>query len=143
MKLIFYAKGKTAAGDRLLQKIEDQVSADIVEAYRNLDDFQQGLLRQRREPNLDILMVANTAELKQIIALGKLLADARILLILPDRRKETVATGHRLRPSYIGYADSDFEDVVAVIKQILKLSPPHVPQELESAEMQSGLIGGN
>jgi len=127
MKLILYVDGKTEAGDRLLQKIENQVSADIVETYRSLDDFKQGLLRRRREPNIGILMAANAAELKRLITLGKLLTDMRILLVLPDRRKETVATGHRLWPRYISYADSNFEDVVAVVKQILKLLPAQVP----------------
>lgn len=125
MKLFFYADGNAEAGDRLLQKIEDQVSADIVEAYRSLDDFQQGLLRQRREANIGILVAANAAELQWLITLGKLLTDMRIILILPDRNKETVAAGHRLGPRYIGYADSDFEDVVAVVKQILKLFPAY------------------
>ena len=53
----------------------------------------------------------------------KLLTDMRILLILPDRNKETVSAGHRLRPRYMSDADSDFEDVVAVVKQIFKLPP--------------------
>jgi len=129
MKLVFYADGNAEAGDRLLQKIKDQVSANIVDAYRSLDDFQQGLLRQRREPNIGVLMAANAAELQRLITLGKLLTDMRILLVLPDRHKETVAAGHRLRPRYLGYADSDFEDVVAVVKQILKLFPAYETRE--------------
>ena len=123
MKLVLYAEGKVETGDRLLQRIREQVSADIIEAYRTFDDFKQGLLRQRRKPSITILMAANAKELKRIITLEKLLTDIRVLLILPDRFKETVSAGHRLRPRYMSYADSDFEDVVAVVKQILKLFP--------------------
>ena len=137
MKPIYYADGRAEAGDRLLHKIEDQVSADFVEAYRNLDDFKQGLLQQRRDTNIGILMAAHPAELQRLITLGKLLMDMRIILILPDRHKETVAAGHRLRPRYIGYADTDLEDVVAVVKQMLKL--PAVPsfQSIKKVKIKS------
>ena len=122
MKILFYADNGNAAGDRLLQKIESQVSGDVIEAYRSLDEFKQGLLRQKQKPKAAILIAANAAELKRIISMGKLLTDMRILLVLPDRCKETVAAGYRLWPRYISYADSDFEDVAAVVRQILKLS---------------------
>ncbi|MEW6672768.1 MAG: hypothetical protein AB1427_13770 [Thermodesulfobacteriota bacterium] len=125
MKLVFYADGNTEVGDRLLQKIQDQVSASVVQAYRSFDDFQQGLVGRGWKPNAAILLASNTTELKRIITLGKLLTDTRVLLVLPDRRKETVAAGHRLRPRYISYADDGFEDVVAVVKQILKRLPTH------------------
>jgi len=123
MKLICYADDKTPAGDRLLRMIDGQVSTEFVETYRSLADFRQGLLQQRQKPNAAVLMATNVKELKRIITLEKLLTDTRILLILPDRNKETVSAGHQLRPRYMSYADSDFADVVAVVKQILKLFP--------------------
>ena len=123
MKLICYADDKTLAGDRLLKMIDDQVSTVTVETHRSLADFRQGLLQQQQKPDAAVLMAADVKELKRIITLEKLLTDMRILLILPDRNKETVSAGHRLRPRFMSYADSDFEDVVAVIKQILKLLP--------------------
>lgn len=140
MKLFFYAEGNAEAGDRLLQRIEDQVSAGIVEAYRSLDDFQQGLLQQWGRPNIAVLLAANEAELKRIITLGKLLADMRILLVLPDRHKETVAAGHRLRPRYLGYADSDFEDVAAVVRQMLKLPATPSLRLIKKAKIKSDQV---
>jgi len=121
MNILFYADTVAADGDRLLQKIESQVSADVIQAYRSLDGFKQGLRKRPQKPEAVVLMAADAAELKRIAAMRKLLADLRILLVLPDRCKETVAAGHRLWPRYIGYADSDFEDVAAVVRQILKL----------------------
>jgi len=137
MKLVFYAEGQVETANRLLQRVKEQLSADIIKAYRTFDDFKQGLLQQRQKPHTAILVAANAKDLKRIITLDKLLTDMRIVLVLPDRRKETVSVGHRLRPRYISYADSDFVDTVAVVKQILKLFPPHEFQESENPEIEN------
>lgn len=121
MKILFYADTGAADGDRLLQKIESQVPADVIQAYRSLDGFKQGLLRQKQKPKAVILFAADAAELKLLTSMGKLLTDVRILLVLPDRSQKTVAAGYRLWPRYISYADSDFGDVAAVVRQILTL----------------------
>lgn len=137
MKIVYYAHGNAETGDRLLQIIKDQVSAEAIETYRSLSNFKLGLLQQRRKPHAAILLAADTAELKRILALDKLLADMRIVLILPDRRKESVSAGHRLRPRYISYVDGDFEDVAAVVKRMSTLYPAPVMRGVEAVKLSS------
>jgi hypothetical protein len=48
-----------------------------------------------------------------------LLQDVRTILILPDRRAETIATGHNLQPRFLGCLDDDAEEIAAVLKKML------------------------
>ena len=122
MKLLFYAEHRAETGDRLIKKIQDQISADVVVSYRSFENLKHGLL-QSLKPNIVVLTAVNAGELSRILSLDRLLTDMRIVLVLPDRHKGSVSAGHRLRPRYISYVDSDFEDVVAVVRQMLKLFP--------------------
>jgi len=44
----------------------------------------------------------------------------RIILILPDEDNETITMGHTLFPRFSTYADSDFKDVAAVLKKMIR-----------------------
>jgi len=45
--------------------------------------------------------------------------DTRIILILPDRDRETITNGLKLRPRFFTYADEDFGEVAAVLAKML------------------------
>jgi hypothetical protein len=51
--------------------------------------------------------------------MSNLFRNSRIILIAPDRDKETIAIAHRLRPRLLTYIDSDFADVFTVLANMI------------------------
>ena len=65
-------------------------------------------------------IVANSKEdLLNLLFIRNLLQDIRIILILPDREKDTIEKGHRLYPRFMSYLDGDLEEVAAVLNNVL------------------------
>ena len=69
--------------------------------------------------NIAVLEANSMDELKDLVSLHDLFLDIRIILILPDRERETISNAHKLRPRFLAYADSDFESVKVVLKKML------------------------
>jgi len=58
--------------------------------------------------------------LLKILRIRDLLADVRIVLILPDRRKETIAAGYKLYPRFLTFMDSDPRELAAVLEKMIE-----------------------
>ena len=67
-----------------------------------------------------VLLAASKGQLSELLSLRELLNDVRIILILPDRGRETISQGHLLRPRFLSYADGDLTDVIAVLSKMLE-----------------------
>jgi hypothetical protein len=64
-------------------------------------------------------LASSREDLEAILSIVELFYDLRIILILPDRKKETISKGLKLYPRYLSYADGDFSDVAAVLEKML------------------------
>jgi len=64
-------------------------------------------------------MTGSKKELSEFIGIRELLSDIRIIIVWPDRTKDTIATGHSFRTRFVRYADSDFVEVGAVLNRML------------------------
>jgi hypothetical protein len=51
--------------------------------------------------------------------------DVQIILVIPDRRPETLSLGHLLRPRYLSYEDGNFDDLASVLEKMLRKRQPH------------------
>ena len=51
--------------------------------------------------------------------MGDLFSTVPILLVLPNRGKATVSTGHKLYPRFVAYVDSYFSDIVSVLDKLI------------------------
>ena len=121
MNLFFYTTMKSSVSNRLQQKIEAVVPVEDMEIYTRIDTFSKRLC----QPLLDdqsvaVLLAATKEELKEILSIQDLITDLRVIVVLPDRKKETIAKGHLLRPRYLAYADGNFSDVAAILEKMLK-----------------------
>ena len=122
--IILFVNGKcAAAGNRLRKSIESVVSCQHLEIQRSIKDLSKRLNRFPREIDLAVLFAASKDQLSELLSLRELLNDVRIILILPDRGRETISKGHLLRPRFLSYADGDLTDVIAVLsKMIVRLN---------------------
>lgn len=69
-----------------------------------------------------VLVLHTREEITDFLKLIPLFENIRIILLLPDREKKTVALGLQLNPSFISYADSDLKDITEVLKKIQKIT---------------------
>lgn len=116
--LLFYAKMTDGAGKRLRRVIEAIVSKENTEMYQTIDSLSRRLHQPRNDLAVAVLLAASREDLLDLLSLGDLLDSIRIILVLPDREDSTIDKGHRLQPSFLTYADSDFLDVAAVLTKM-------------------------
>ena len=91
------------------------------EICRSFEELSQKLHKPHSNVKVAILFAANRGEITQLLSLGDLLADVKIILILADEDKETMMKAHTLRPRYVTWMDCDFSEVVNVFKKMVGL----------------------
>ncbi len=98
--------------------IEDVVPNENAEIYDTIDTLGQRLSRPSYNIAIAVLLISGREELRDVLSIRHLFDNIRIILILPDRKNETIVLGHKLRPRFLSYTDSDFKDVAAVLKKM-------------------------
>jgi hypothetical protein len=119
MKLLLFMSGTDEVGERLQRIVEAAVPKTDVEICRTIDRLSYVLRRYSTEIAIAILSASSANELLDFLSIGDLLEDMRIILVLPDRDNNTIANAHILRPRFLTYVDSDFAEVIAVLKKML------------------------
>ena len=120
MKVLFYAKAIKGGGRRLLRVIERLLPNDVLEIYNSIDGLSRWFNRPQPAdaPVIVVFQAVGQEDLQSMLSIRDLLVDVRILMVLPDKEKETIAKAHRLRPRFITYADSDFLEIGAVLNKM-------------------------
>ena len=116
MNLFFYS---TETGGQLQRLVEALVTKEKVEVYRTIKRFSERFYLPRDSMSIAVLHARSKRELVDIVSLGHLFDDVRVILILPDWEDETIALGHRLRPRFLTFGDDDFTEVLAVLGKML------------------------
>ena len=118
-KVILYARVMEGAGEKLFQFIQKARPAQDTEIYDSIDEFSQRLRQPRGELTVAVIVANSKEDLLNLLFIRNLLQDIRIILVLPDREKDTIEKGHRLYPRFMSYVDSNLEEVEAVLKNVL------------------------
>lgn len=119
MRLFFY----TTRADRRLKWLEQRLSRLrplCIEYHPDIDSLGRGLRQSGGELTLVVLLTTNQEELQEVQTLRPLLNDKPLILILPDRSKDTIAKGHVLAPRFLTDVQSDFREVYEVLSKMLK-----------------------
>lgn len=118
--MICYAAASGPARERLRRVIEMHLPKDQIMVCHSLGELYDRLGQPTGEGVIVVLLVSSTQELSEILLLQEMLLGRRVILILPDRTKETTTRGHRLRPRFITYTRSDYLDVSVVLGRMLQ-----------------------
>jgi hypothetical protein len=118
-KVILYARVMEGAGEKLFQFIQKAKPTQDTEIYASIDQFSQRLRQPRGELTVAVIVANSKEDLLNLLFIRNLLQDIRIILVLPDREKDTIEKGHRLYPRFMSYVDSNLEEVEAVLKNVL------------------------
>ena len=122
MKTILYANRMDNIGEKLENIIHAQVPGIQVKTCNSIELFSEMLRQPLNNISVVVLMVTTRDELVHFYLMKLLFDNIRIILILPDRHKDTLALSLKLKTSFISYIDSDLLDVTAVLGQILKIT---------------------
>jgi hypothetical protein len=120
MALIIYSSKTEDAGERLLSVIGLLIPENKLEVYRTISELSQRLRQPLFNPTIAILLATTREELQDILSIRDLLWDIKIILIVPDMNRGTVAKGHTLRPRFLCDCNSDFVDVAAVFSLMIR-----------------------
>jgi hypothetical protein len=120
MNLLVYAEKSGEVAQYLQQVIEEIVPRKNVEIYRNFSSLSYRLQQPMTGLDIAILLAGSDQDLTDFLSLQELLSGLRILLIIPDREPNTFAKAHTLRPRFMTYTDSGFEDLRAVLGKMCK-----------------------
>lgn len=120
MDLILYSQETKKSGKRLLEIVKGAASDYRLEIYSSIDELTERL----HQPLMNVVAVlyaATHSELMDIIYLGDLLSELKVVLVLPDSEPEALKKAHILHPRFIATADSDFQYLSSVLKRMMEL----------------------
>lgn len=118
MALILFAPDTCPQSHALRGIVHSVISPQAVQPCRTHHDLLQALRQPGHIQPIVILVIPTGEDLKNIMALAELLADVRIIMILPAHDRQTIAQAHALGPRYISFLDGDFQDVEAVLRKM-------------------------
>lgn len=119
MELLFYSSKKNGAGRRVQNIIEGLIPEEDIGIFRTVEALADRLRQFRHNLSLAVILARTHKEFKDVLLIRDLLSDLPIILILPDRDKNTISQGHSLYPRFLTYSDGDFTDVAAVLEKML------------------------
>ncbi len=122
--IILYSTFLEGTGGQLRKMIEDVVPNENTEIYSTIDTLGKRLRRPSYNISVAVLLISSREELRDVLSIRHLFDNIKIILILPDRKNETIVIGHKLRPRFLSYTDSDFKDVAVVLENMLKILNP-------------------
>jgi len=118
MKIIFYANNM----NKIRKTFESEIQKDLSRMEFQTSNSITMLLEILRQPlnriSVIVILISSKDELKEFISIISFFENIRVILILPDREKQTVSLGMKLYPSFISYTDSGAKDTCAVLKKI-------------------------
>ena len=120
MTVLLYNDWRDLAGARLRIAIRHELPGVEVQSFSTLDALALRLRSTGDQPVVaTVLMPPSASDLPACINLIPLLSGLKILLVLPDHVAETIAQGHRLRPSLVTFSDGDSSRVCAVLGKLV------------------------
>lgn len=118
MTVLLFANDFLEYGKHLRQKIEKICDFGQLIECREISQLTEHLLSRAVDVRVGIFCVQHEFDLDRLLLMQHLLESVFVILILPNIDDDLIAKCHRLRPRFISYPDTQFEDVVAVMNHL-------------------------
>ncbi len=120
--LLYFSESNNGALEPLRAAVEDSVPKGILQISDCLTDLPEHLRAVRHGARIAILVAQNGEELEELISVDYLFDDILIILVLPDRQKDTLARAYKLYPRFIADVNTDYDlkAVTAILEKMLK-----------------------
>lgn len=123
MNLIIYNKAADSDSARLQLIFEPLVSRDRIEISRSVKTLRQRILKTSIRDGIVILIARERNDLTELLPIIDLFRRVRIILLLPDRKPETIKIGYQLEPRFMSFIDRGYEEVRAVLAKMIVNEP--------------------
>ncbi|MBI4800783.1 MAG: hypothetical protein HY794_19010 [Desulfarculus sp.] len=124
MHLLIYFPARHQAGRPYAEVLQWETAELSQECHADLESFCQHLRVSNHHDSVVVLMPENQAQLEDILALGPLLEDLPLTVVLPSRDPVLVGRAHLLRPRFLTYQDQDPSLLLAVLTNIVHRGRP-------------------
>ena len=111
--------------DKMWNFIQTQNWYGQVEIFYTLDKFYRRFTQAGSSNAVTVLLLTCRRELEDLVQYTDLFNDQKIILVLPDHTRETIAMGHALYPRFISYTDGDLRDVASVLRKLITHTQDH------------------
>jgi hypothetical protein len=118
MEIILYAPDSEGNFQKIRELIEGSVPAGKVRLYRTIERLSEKLHRPIAPETILIIAARNRDDLSKVATLPHVGGYLRTVVVAPDQEAETVALAFRLRPRFLTYANSNLQDLVAVLRKM-------------------------
>jgi hypothetical protein len=125
-------KKNNGVGKNLLEKVNKVVLHEEFEEFHSFEALFQFLVKSWDETEIILLRASSGNDLVDFRRIRGLMRDVQILLVMPDRKPETLVQGHLLHPRYITYEDGNFDDLAAVLQKMLNRKRPQQQLHISS-----------
>ena len=118
MKLLLFAAldDDQTRLENCVQGLAQNIGYDVIGSF---DTLNKQLCRYRNSYALAVVLIAGREELDEILSIDKLFNGLKTIVIVPDRKPETISAALKLHPRYISYRDGDFRDVALVVSHMM------------------------
>lgn len=103
-------------------QLRESIPGIVIDAAPSLDAVLEKLSVPLNRISVAVVKVDGPRDLDRLGAMAPYLDNVRLILILPDGEKQTMARGVRLNPSFMKIRDSDMADVLSVVEKIHHLN---------------------
>lgn len=121
MSVILYLPQKEKTEDDLRRILQKAIPDQVIEICSSIGGLSDRLHQPMLDVSVAVLYVANRAELMEIIYLGDLLGELKVVLVLTDSDPEVLEKAYILCPRFIAVAESDFKHLGSVLKKMTDL----------------------
>lgn len=143
MTVLYYTSKNSDISVRLLQVIEILATKEQTEIYQSVSSLSLRLREPSPYKEIAVLLADTRDDLLEILSIRDLLEGIRVIIVLPDREADTVSNAYTLFPRYLSYTDSDFNDVSAVLKKMLRRKVPENIHGSDTVTIKEDLILNN
>ena len=105
--------------EKMWHFIQTQSWYGEVEIFYTLKKFYRRFTLAGSSNAVTVLLLTCRQELEDLVKYADLFDDQKIILVLPDHARETIAMGHALYPRFISYTDGDLKDVASVLRKLI------------------------
>jgi hypothetical protein len=118
MQLLFYSSKDDQNGKRLEAAVNKAIPKSQIELFKKLDDFGKRLRTPIEPDSIAVLSASNREELQQMQLLRGLLTEMYVVLVIPDRNKNTIELAHLFLPRFLSQKNDSFLDLSKVLNKM-------------------------
>ena len=118
--LFFHSTENVSTVKNLISSIENRLFPDKSVFCSNITVLKNELNKFGHRPDVAVLFVSNSEELKNLIEMKDLFFDVFLLVVIPDESRENINLGHKLHPRFLTTKNGDISILTEILLNIKK-----------------------